>query len=188
MALKIGIDFGGVLSIHDRGREDSTSPSLSAIVEASTGEHRSVAINMSNALEVLKTLKTLGKLYLISFAGKTRARETRESIMQTCPDIFDEMFFVKDKKFKKDVCKSLGCDIMIDDTVEILEDISKSVKGIDLLWFQGDPTFPAEIKGQKISNDGITQVQSWEEIQKFVEHRRTERNTPCPIDLNKKLY
>lgn len=60
-------------------------------------------------------------LFLISFAGRSRSQETQDSINKTCPGIFDNLYFVKDKNFKKDVCNFLGCDLMIDDRVDVLD-------------------------------------------------------------------
>ena len=49
--MNIGIDFGGVLSIHDLGSK----------------EHINTSINMPNALESLYALKETHNLFLISF-------------------------------------------------------------------------------------------------------------------------
>lgn len=108
MSRTIGIDFGGVLSIHDA---------------PDTGkEHRSVAINMPHAIDALRRLKAAGhKLVLVSFAGKSRSAETRASIEATCPDIFDQVYFVKDKGYKLAICRYAGCDVMIDDRADVLE-------------------------------------------------------------------
>ena len=64
---KIGVDFGGVLSIHD-----------SKMTNNSGLEHKNTAINMPFAIDNLKKLKKQGhELYIISFCGKTRAKETK---------------------------------------------------------------------------------------------------------------
>lgn len=108
MSRTLGIDFGGVLSIHD-------SPDTGK-------EHRSVAINMPYALETLRKLKSDGhRLVLVSFAGKSRSIETMASIEETCPDVFDCIYFVKDKAHKLAICQYEGCDVMIDDREDILE-------------------------------------------------------------------
>uniref|UniRef100_A0A6C0JT83 FCP1 homology domain-containing protein n=1 Tax=viral metagenome TaxID=1070528 RepID=A0A6C0JT83_9ZZZZ len=120
MSLKIGIDFGGVLSIHDGQNNGS--------------EHRTTVINMPGALESLQKLKDQGhKLYLISFAGKSRSQETQDSIKQTCPNLFDGLYFVKDKGFKKDVCDFLGCDLLIDDRQDVLDTL-KQGKTVPVLF------------------------------------------------------
>ena len=112
-SLKIGIDFGGVLSIHD-GQNNGA-------------EHRTTVINMPGALEALQALKAQGHhLFLISFAGKSRSQETQDSINNTCPGLFDGLYFVKDKGFKKDVCNFLGCDLMIDDRQDVLDTLENT--------------------------------------------------------------
>ena len=111
----LGIDFGGVLSVNDKA----------------DAEHRNIEIDMPGALENLKKLKEANyRLVLISFAGRKRALETRDSIVETCPDIFDTMYFVKHIKYKVDICKYEGCDAMIDDREVVLE------------YFKGSPTIP----------------------------------------------
>lgn len=88
-------------------------------------EHRTTVINMPGALEALYALKKAGHhLFLISFAGKSRSQETQDSINKTCPGLFDGLYFVKDKNFKKDVCNFLGCDLMIDDRSDVLDTLA----------------------------------------------------------------
>jgi hypothetical protein len=113
----IGIDFGGVLGKHDT---------------PDTGEeHLNTFINVPLALDALQRLSSLGhRLVLISYAGKTRSQETLDSIRRTCPDLFDCIYFVRDKKFKRNVCEFAGCDVMIDDRADTLE------------MFAGSPTVP----------------------------------------------
>lgn len=158
-SLKIGIDFGGVLSIHDHSKPDATEV-------GAQGQHKSTAIDMPNGIESLLKLKALGhRLYLISFAGQKRAKETKQALLDTCPKLFDEMYFPKSKSFKTDVCQFLGCDIMIDDIVDLLKDISKVEPKMTCLWFQGDPGFP-EADPQ---NPQIHPLGSWTEVIKLVE-------------------
>jgi hypothetical protein len=84
--MKIGIDFGGVLSIPDG--EDKNG-------------HVNTSIDMPGALEALLFLKKQEhSLFLISFAGKQRSLDTRKSIEKINPNLFDEMYFVKDKMTK----------------------------------------------------------------------------------------
>jgi hypothetical protein len=115
----IGIDFGGVLSAHD----------------ASIGaEHVNTAIDMPLAIENLVRLRQQGhKLYLISFCGKTRAIQTKKSLMETtfdgkhmCSDLFEKMYFVKDRKYKRELCEFLKCHFMVDDRTDIQEEVVKS--------------------------------------------------------------
>ena len=145
-SLTIAIDFGGVLSIHD--------------AKNSTGsEHINLSINMPGALEALVALKKAGhKLHLVSFCGRRRAIETAESITKCAPGIFDGLYFVKDKVFKKHICAYLGADVMIDDTLPILVDIAKHTEARQLILFAGDPGFE-EQGNTRIPT--ITKVTSW---------------------------
>jgi hypothetical protein len=157
--LTIAIDFGGVLSTHDRGGNNSGA------------EHANVAINIEGALEGLKSLKQAGhKLILNSFCGKRRAIETAKSINELAPGLFDQLFFVKSKDFKKHVCTHVGADVLIDDTMSILVDVAKNEKQpkqwppIHLIHFTGDPGFTNQ-GATKIRN--IIQIASWSEVVKF---------------------
>lgn len=173
MSLKIGIDFGGVLSIHDG--------------EPIAVEHRSTAINMPNAIESLHLLKKLGhKLYLISFCGKTRAVQTKKSIDDNIPDLFEETYFVKSKKYKKDITKYVGCDIMIDDTLDILVDIEKTRSCPNNIWFKGDPTFDDPRKNPR--NMKIISATSWPDVVKICSTCQPATEPDSMVDLNGKIY
>jgi hypothetical protein len=117
--MKIGVDFGGVLSVTD----------------ISGSEHKNVSINMPHAIESLRQLVDAGHdLYLISFCGRTRAFETRDSIEQhAVSGLFAGQYYVKRKDFKGDICKKLGIDYMIDDCADVLESVvfkNASTRGI----------------------------------------------------------
>jgi hypothetical protein len=117
---RIGVDFGGVLSEHDA---------------AIGAEHVNTAIDMPFALENLIRLKQMGhKLYLISFCGKARAIQTKESLMtsmigpgMSCADLFEKMYFVKDRSKKREMCEYLKCHFMVDDRTDIQEEVAKSL-------------------------------------------------------------
>jgi hypothetical protein len=116
--------------------------------------HRSTAVNMPDALDLLRKLKETKpdgvdkvELYVISFAGKSRSRETKESLPRTCPDLFDGYYFTKSKENKKYVCEFLGVDAMIDDTIDVLENVREHYLGNiylleDKLTRQGNPMMP----------------------------------------------
>jgi len=172
-ALCIGIDFGGVLSIHDRGDR--------------SGEHKSVAINMPDGMKSLAQLKKDGhQLHLISFCGKKRAQETRQSL-----SVVEELcsqYYVKDKTFKKSVCKFLGCDIMIDDNLDILIGIVKMLPNIVCIFFQGDPGW--EESNQKTYVKNIIKASSWLEVLTII-NQLNIKNTNKPdltVDLASKIY
>lgn len=125
----IGIDFGGVLSIHD-----------SKTTNTDGKEHKNTSINMPGGQEALEKLKQDGhNLYLISFCGKQRAIETRQSIKDNNVDhYFNEQYYVKSKIFKNDLCQYLGCHFMIDDNCDILDNVKKNNPDIVTIWFDGN--------------------------------------------------
>jgi hypothetical protein len=184
-SLKIGIDFGGVLSIHDHAKQEA--PEAGA-----QGQHKSTAIDMPDGIDVLRQLKADGhRLYLISFAGQTRAKETKKALLESFPDVFDGMYFPKSKSFKTNICQNLGCDIMIDDIVDLLSDISKCEPRMRCLWFQGDPAFPEEEKKDP-QNTHIHPIGSWKAVLSFIEGldmSTLPEIKPNPShDLSKKIY
>ncbi len=125
MSLKIGVDYGGVCSMHDAKHEDETF----------SGE---VGINIDGCLTALHQLKAMGHtLVLVSFCGARRARETRK-YFATLGDQnpFSDMYFVKKRGYKGDVCKKLGLDMLIDDRLDILQNI----KPTWTLHFGGHPS------------------------------------------------
>jgi hypothetical protein len=114
---------------------------------------------MPGALEALIQLKEQGhQLYLISFCGRRRAAETKQVVLDSCPDLFEELYFVENKALKKNICAEIQCDVMIDDTLDILVDIYKSNKNIQLYWFQ-----PFEKKGNT-NIKKIILVESWPDV------------------------
>lgn len=150
----IGIDFGGVLSIHDTEADTKTG-------------HRSTLVNVEGAVDALKKLKSLGhRLYLISFCGKSRAIETAAAIQEQISNLFTHLFFVKDKKFKKNLVRSIGCHVMIDDTIDIINDIDDQKLDCELIWFTGDPNLKRPGSVPKW-NKG-TEIASWGAIVDFI--------------------
>lgn len=132
MSLRIGIDYGGVLCVHNRGNRDYYNQQVNVGHGAS--------LNMPGALDFLKTLKDKGhELYLISYCGVKLAGKITKEI----PDgLFTKLFFTKTKNNKAEVVKHLSCDVMIDDTLTILINIHASCRTKPMLiWFQGDPSF-----------------------------------------------
>jgi hypothetical protein len=105
----IGIDFGGVLSVDD------------TLVSS---PHRNTAVDMRGAKEALAELSKDHKLFLISFCGKRRAMETKASIVEAGLDkYFTGLYFVKHPDYKAQLTRYLGCNVMIDDTVYVLDNI-----------------------------------------------------------------
>lgn len=105
--MRIGIDYGGVCSENSDAHEDSKVEQVPLL-------------NMKGCLEALQQLKKDGhQLFLVSFCGRKRANQVREYLPKEFPGLFDGMFFVKDKKFKDEVCRVEKLDILIDDRAEV---------------------------------------------------------------------
>jgi hypothetical protein len=122
----IGIDFGGVLSVDD------------ALLPASP--HINTRIDMPGAYEAIVELSKDHKLYLISFCGKRRAMETKASIQSSgLAKHFAGLYFVKHPDYKSQLTRYLGCDAMIDDRVDVLDNIRTYDDKIHTLLFN-NPT------------------------------------------------
>lgn len=123
----IGLDFGGVLSI------------LNGLSHA---EHVSTSINMPDAIEKLTELLNPSvtarryKFVVISFCGYSRAVQTLDALKEY-PHLFKEMYFVKKRKYKAELCKYLGCHIMVDDNSYILNCVKMMNPKITTVCFGG---------------------------------------------------
>jgi hypothetical protein len=105
--LRIGVDYGGVCSVNSAAHEDTKVDDVPPL-------------NMDGCLEALQKLKSQGhQLILVSFCGRKRANQVREYLPRQFPGLFDEMFFVKDKKFKDEVCRVEKLDVLIDDSPDV---------------------------------------------------------------------
>ena len=150
-SFNIGVDFGGVLSKLDKEEFDKNS------------EHFNTAIDIPDAIDNILKLKSLGhKLFLISYCGRPRALETKESLDKTvisenmmCSDLFEEMYFVKEKAFKKDLCEFLNCQFMIDDRIGIqLNILTSSCKTIPILFGN--------------HSESVKSAMNWNEVTKII--------------------
>lgn len=177
--LKIAVDFGGVLSSHDRGDPERFKPE--------NGEHVSTVVSIPYAIEALKQLKAAGhKLYLNSFCGRNRAIETRTAIEHELPGIFDGLFFVKNKKFKGAITKYLGCDVMIDDLLDILIKIHDDAACPNPIWFKGDPTFEDKQKIPKTKK--IIEMYSWKDADETISKIRPSAIADPTIDISAMIH
>lgn len=176
--LRIGIDFGGVLTKHDRYHRLQE--------EEEQEGHRSVEINMPNALESLIKLKEAGhQIYLISFCGERRAIETKRSILRTLPreDFFDGLYFVHTKVHKADICHHLGCDIMIDDQLKVLNNIRHVIPTMKLIWFSPNDTNQCP---------NMIKAESWCDLMKTIDDiliNQTIRHKPnSRVKIDEKIH
>jgi hypothetical protein len=125
----IGLDVGGVLSILN-------------------GEDHDAKINMPDAIEMLQklvsssldlseknTLQPRKYVFkIISYCGYLRAVRTKD-ILMAYPHLFTEMYFVKSREYKAQLCKHLGCHIMVDDRETILNNVLKQNPSIQTIIF-----------------------------------------------------
>ncbi len=103
--LRIGVDFGGVCTPMRKDYEHGELPSK---------------MDMPHCCESLLELKNQGHyLVLVSFCGRNRANSTRRDL--PLQKYFDEVYFVKDRNFKNDICKAKALDVLIDDRKDILD-------------------------------------------------------------------
>lgn len=146
----IGVDYGGVCSIHAAQHEDGKF-------------NGNTELNVPGCVEALTELKTRGhKLVLISFCGKARADATNKYFAKYYPDLFDVVIFVKKRTLKNQHCIEQKVDFMIDDRLDVLETITTAKK----IWF----TLPEALElipkkdVQNANNVVDHHVRSWEEV------------------------
>lgn len=174
-SLKIGIDMGGVLANKSKDYEDDTK------------EHKGL-INVDDALDTLLSLKPSGhELYLVSFCGKRRARATREGINKMYPKLFDELYFVKKKTYKKDIIRHLGLDVMIDDTMDILLSCQDDCRDTQLIHFTGAMDKDSPYRKKDENYKGWV-CDTWEEIEKLIGNFKDLQKKGEPVNLNKLTY
>ncbi|UJR21791.1 hypothetical protein I4U23_024866 [Adineta vaga] len=172
--LRIGIDFGGVLCIHDKTRTSEDD------------EHESVELNMPDAMASLIKLKESGhKLYLISYCGERRARETKRNLLKILPSktFFDGLYFTQRTSNKLDVCQALGCDIMIEDRLKTLKHIQRTIPTMKFLWFSSS---------EESQPDDMIKVESWSDIMKTINdvliHETIRHQPDSRAVLNEKIH
>jgi hypothetical protein len=128
----VGLDFGGVLSKLNGARGSA---------------HIDTTINMENAIEVLTNLtdsiaQTRPYVFkIISYCGYPRAVQTNTALT-AYPHLFNEIYFVKDRKYKAELCKYLGCGVMVDDRIEILNNVKRLNPLITTVLFGGKNSHP----------------------------------------------
>ena len=109
----LAIDFGGVMSVHDRGAGTSTLRPISIC--------RTVLMSMI----FLKNTSWFSYRFVESRAIKLK---------KTIPGIFSKLIFVKNKLKKGDICCSIGASALIDDSFDVLQKVKSPCIPI---WFGG---------------------------------------------------
>ena len=175
MSLKIGVDMGGVCS------------SKSAIYEDDTKEMKTL-IDVPDCLKYLEQLNKDGhELYLVSFCGRRRANETRRELNNTYKGLFKEMYFVKDKKYKKDICQYRNLDTMIDDRTDILGSID--MPSTHLINYVGDLPKDKMEKNEKCKSIDRTILSDWQSVYKhLLTLKPLKRKVKVDINKDKLLY
>lgn len=121
----IGVDFGGVFS---------------KINNLKNAEHIDISINIPNVIESITKLVEMENspynyvFYIISYCGFSRAIETFKELEHHL-HLFKKCYFVKDRMYKAQLCKYLGCHVMIDDRKDILDNIIKNNSQITTILF-----------------------------------------------------
>jgi hypothetical protein len=110
--MKIGIDCGGVLFITNTKFESSEKEDTTQTEDWVPG-----------AVAGLRILHEEGyELFVVSFCGKRRAAETRQKLLEVRDLIPPEnVFIVKDKFKKGQVCREHRLEMLIDDRLDVLE-------------------------------------------------------------------
>ncbi len=106
--LRIGLDHIGVFKTQKEGTD----------------------FDLPNANKSLIELQTRHKLYLISYSDAKHAIETTKYINSIPLRIFDKTFFVTENKYKHNICKACHIDVMIDNSVDVLNMIDLPIHKI----------------------------------------------------------
>lgn len=142
-SLVIGIDFGGVCSVHSERYETKD-------------EESAELINVPGCVEALTALRQAGhKLILVSFCGAKRASATKEYLADK--NLFDRLVFVKDRKYKATICTKYGIDVLIDDRQDILTTVAPTQS---ILFTYENTLAGKNTKAPKYMNI----APSWEEV------------------------
>lgn len=154
--LTICVDFGGVISKHS----------------GDNAEHDNTELDMENAVSSLQKLHEHHNLMLLSFCGKAKAIKSKMSIINSGNEnLFDEMIFVKNTKYKNELCLHKGAHIMIDDRVDILDNIKDN-----------NPTIKTILFGAMESDRHIPAI-DWIKVMEIIEG--IEYFEPAKIELTK---
>jgi hypothetical protein len=151
--LKIGIDNGGCLSVHSRGKA----------LEDEEGHVSDQELNMPGARDALLELKRQGhRLFLESFAGRKRATRTHDVLAPL--GLFEAFHFTKQKRHKAAVCEHYGLDVFVDDSPDVVAAAAEQNPSMLVLHFTGDPSYESEHEEERESRlQNVIRVGSWEE-------------------------
>jgi hypothetical protein len=170
--LRVAIDFGGVITKMERGekkeikRNNNSKHSHHIEKDGNEGDHESTCVNMPYVKEELNKLKSQHKLFINSFCGFERALKTDSAIKSELPDIFEECYFVKDRKYKGQICKALGCHVLIDDRLDVLRNAKQIFPELQCILFYSQ---------QNVSDCEFPIVSDWrimgDVLEKLIEYK-----------------
>jgi len=164
--MKIGIDIGGVCSYKSDKYESET-------------EEMKEIINVKDCVNSLYKLKENNHmLYIVSFCGKKRVKNTREQIELLYNGLFTDMFFVKNKLKKNQILKYCGMDIMIDDTISVIGEITDMPESHIIHYTENIKPKKLE-KIRKCHSINRVESDSWNDLVERI---------PEQIDISKILY
>ena len=167
--MKIAVDFGGVCSVAGEYEERD--------------EDRVEMINVPRCVETIGQLKRLGhKVILVSFCGRRRAVATRDYLETKMSGLFDQLYFVKNRDYKKSICARYGVDVLIDDNVDILRTLEAPTVGI-LFTYEKPET----------RDDSMVIAKSWDHVPILLsilqQQQQQQRNTEnFGINIDKMCY
>jgi hypothetical protein len=164
MSLRLGIDFGGVCSRDSEKYETDSKDDQD--------------INVPGCTKALEELKRQGHyLVLVSFCGKNRADTTRRS---KAMGYFHEVYFVKKRPSKSQVCHALGLDVLIDDRSDILAVLQKDKRKTKTVKFSSHPSDTPGFHPDHKAN-------SWEEFMTDVLPRLQAQHLPQHLPVPEEL-
>lgn len=151
------------------GTRQETAEKLYAYVRE--GHVDSVA-PIDGAWEVLQELKEEHELFVMTARPQDIAQQTRGWIDKHFPGIFSDIFFSDHNVLetslhkKTELCRILGIDILIDDSLEFALDCHAVVS--DVLLF--DQEYPWNTAHSLPEN--VTRVKTWREVKEFIHAMR----------------
>ena len=144
--MRIGIDIGGVLI---GKRQDNNA-----------------LFDVPDSLSSLRHLSSENSLYIISYSKKRMAQANYYSLVES--GLFDAQYYVDTMSYKSLVVKHLGCNVMIDDKENILNEVKFNNPDVLTILFQ------RYNKQKKRSHRKHQLVESWSEVIDLLKHFQGE--------------
>ena len=163
--MKIAVDFGGVCSAAGGEYEERDEDGVEMI-------------NVPHCAETIRQLKDLGhRVILVSFCGRRRAVATRDYLETKMSGLFDQLFFVKKREYKKAICARYGVDVLIDDNADILRSLEAPTVGI-LFTYEKPET----------RDDSMLIAKSWHHVPILISMLSSDHTENKSINIDKMCY